>query len=333
VHWHGWGKRYDEWIHADRLMPKTAENEELMHRTNAEAKAQEQQQQARSRPASKHHSGTPSAKSAKRKDEPAKARPEPDRSLKLPFTLKKLLVDDWEFVTMRACLVRFPKQGLVGERPRKRPAEADTVAPAPKRLKPTGDAPSASSATSASAAPMDEVPSALTVQDILQQFLESRGTPDAADRELVQGECGRTGGDEMANGTVAGLLLYFDRCLSCFLLYKFERQQLKLYLATRPPSDKRCFSQLYGAEHLLRLFVKLPVLLGHAKLPLADLATLEGRLESLIGFLDSNRERLFTRDYVRASASYVHEAQSRVFLPWRQSEASSSPHTTAAVAE
>ena len=50
---------------------------------------------------------------------------------------------------------------------------------------------------------------------------------------------------------ISGLKLYFDRSLGNILLYRFERQQL-LDIKKEWP-DKEA-SEIYGAEHLLRLF-------------------------------------------------------------------------------
>lgn len=46
-----------------------------------------------------------------------------------------------------------------------------------------------------------------------------------------------------------GLRYYFDKALSCILLYKTERQQYNEAI-----SDRVSPSSIYGAEHLLRLF-------------------------------------------------------------------------------
>lgn len=49
---------------------------------------------------------------------------------------------------------------------------------------------------------------------------------------------------------VAGLHDYFNRALSVFLLYRFERQQFADIQKSLVNKD---FSSIYGAEHLLRL--------------------------------------------------------------------------------
>ena len=57
-----------------------------------------------------------------------------------------------------------------------------------------------------------------------------------------------------------GLKTYFDFTLSDHLLYGPEMPQYKIVV------EKTCLlpSSVYGAEHLLRLFVRLPHFLCHA---------------------------------------------------------------------
>jgi mortality factor 4-like protein 1 len=47
------------------------------------------------------------------------------------------------------------------------------------------------------------------------------------------------------------LVAYFDRALGSILLYPFERQQ---YLEAISNNPNAAMSELYGGEHLLRLF-------------------------------------------------------------------------------
>ena len=56
-----------------------------------------------------------------------------------------------------------------------------------------------------------------------------------------------------------GLSLYFDRALPTILLYRYEREQ---YTAATTVLSDLTPSGIYGAEHLLRLFVRLPKLLS-----------------------------------------------------------------------
>ena len=51
---------------------------------------------------------------------------------------------------------------------------------------------------------------------------------------------------------VSGLILYFDKALGNNLLYRFERPQL--VEQRRLTKEEKPMSEIYGAEHLLRLF-------------------------------------------------------------------------------
>lgn len=57
-----------------------------------------------------------------------------------------------------------------------------------------------------------------------------------------------------------GIQLYFDRSLGNLLLYRFERQQ---YVDVKKESKDKEMSEIYGAEHLLRLFGRLPAGCSH----------------------------------------------------------------------
>jgi mortality factor 4-like protein 1 len=59
--------------------------------------------------------------------------------------------------------------------------------------------------------------------------------------------------EQQLEEVVAGLKLYFNRALGAMLLYRFERQQ---YTDLRKKFPKKEMSDIYGAEHLLRIFGK-----------------------------------------------------------------------------
>lgn len=79
-----------------------------------------------------------------------------------------------------------------------------------------------------------------SVSQILQKYRESmpKKREGSADTDIF---------DEV----IAGLKLYFDKSLGTILLYRFERQQ---YMEIRKEHPGKEASDLYGAEHLLRLF-------------------------------------------------------------------------------
>lgn len=62
----------------------------------------------------------------------------------------------------------------------------------------------------------------------------------------------------MTREVLSGLQLYFDTSIGHNLLYRFERGQYgemrKKYAGIEEGSEKRSMSEVYGVEHLLRLF-------------------------------------------------------------------------------
>lgn len=124
------------------------------------------------------------------------------------------------------------------------------------------------------------------VGDILDQYLQyAMGKQTSAEAE-----------EDM----VAGLKLYFDKALYHCLLYKSERHQADKVLA-----GGRVPSSVYGAEHLLRLFVKLPELLPQTGAPAEQQQLLARRLDDVLGYLQLNQQDLFLQreQYVSPSAA------------------------------
>lgn len=66
---------------------------------------------------------------------------------------------------------------------------------------------------------------------------------------------------EILEEVIAGCKEYFNRCLGRVLLYRFERQQfLEIYKEIEDPTGPivgKSLAEVYGGEHLLRLFGKL----------------------------------------------------------------------------
>ncbi|KAG6401241.1 hypothetical protein SASPL_138091 [Salvia splendens] len=89
-----------------------------------------------------------------------------------------------------------------------------------------------------------------------------------------------------------GLRCYFDKALPAILLYKKERLQYR-----EAVSDNTSPSTIYGAEHLLRLFVKLPELLAYVKIDEETLIRLQQRLLEFIKFLQNNESAFFLSAY------------------------------------
>ena len=106
----------------------------------------------------------------------------------------------------------------------------------------------------------------------------------------------------MYGEVVDGIKTYFNQALSTILLYKFERKQFR---DIRDEHKSTPLVDVFGAEHLLRLFVKLPELLAYCKLQREHLTVLVAKLTELLKFLQANKAKYFIAEYVDAEEDYL----------------------------
>lgn len=124
-----------------------------------------------------------------------------------------------------------------------------------------------------------KLPRTPNVDDILKKYLEYRSKSDDLKAHSVE-------------EILKGLCCYFDKALPVMLLYKNERQQYEKAIA-----DNVSPSSVYGAEHLLRLFVKLPELLVDANIEEETSKELLQRLADFLKFLHKNQSAFFISAY------------------------------------
>jgi mortality factor 4-like protein 1 len=147
------------------------------------------------------------------------------------------------------------------------------------------------------------LPRSPTVAEILSEYKEYRSKQKLKD-----------GPDGMLEEILEGLQIYFDKALGTILLYRYEREQYANIL--RQHSDKT-MSEIYGAEHLLRLFgnvfhrdhlisvVQLPMLIAHTSMDQETILLLKEQLNLLIMYIQRNSGRLFLQEYENAAPEYV----------------------------
>jgi mortality factor 4-like protein 1 len=127
------------------------------------------------------------------------------------------------------------------------------------------------------------IPRRPSVSDIVRHYQEDvlAATPrEPAEQQALRELC-------------AGIVRYFDRALGLLLLYRVERLQYLDILESYPAVP---MSQLYGAEHLLRMCVKLPDVTSLdvlGKMRPEEVFVLNSHMQSLIRYMVRRAGELF----------------------------------------
>jgi hypothetical protein len=118
----------------------------------------------------------------------------------------------------------------------------------------------------------------------------------------------RQGWIDMANG----IAMLFDEALQDRLLYQEEVPQLRV-LDSIPAYSMTRYSEIYGCEHLLRLFVRLPGMLSDA-LTDAETRPILAKVNDLLRFLNKNQPTLFVQSCRKLNELELLEKQKIVKL-------------------
>jgi mortality factor 4-like protein 1 len=126
-----------------------------------------------------------------------------------------------------------------------------------------------------------ELPAKITVEEIVDKY-----------KQFKKSKSGGSGGGkgQSCEDISNGILEYFNVMLGSQLLYKVERTQYADILQKYP--DKP-MSQIYGAFHLLRLFVKLGTVLSFTTLDKNNIRVLIGHLGEFLEYLKSEQKEFF----------------------------------------
>ncbi|CAO3658645.1 unnamed protein product [Umbelopsis ramanniana] len=131
------------------------------------------------------------------------------------------------------------------------------------------------------------------VVQLLHQFKKENTTKDKKEEQQME-------------EVIAGLKLYFNKALGSMLLYKFERQQ---YADIRKKYPKKEMSDIYGAEHLLRIFVQLPSLITYTNMDSHSIQILKAHLGQILDYMLKHQKALFMTEYINADPGYVSLAK------------------------
>ena len=169
------------------------------------------------------------------------------------------------------------------------------------------------------------LPSKHPVNEILDTYFEE----EKGKRRLGSAEA------DLLEEVVAGVKEYFDKCLGRILLYRFEREQYfeirQLWEGGVGVWEGKGPGDVYGAEHLCRLFgmlprvqdsvqrvnytdndgvlVSMPELIAQTNMDQQAVNRLREELAKLTQWLGKNSGRFFTSEYEAASQDYIDKAR------------------------
>ncbi|KAF7720021.1 Uncharacterized protein PECH_008107 [Penicillium ucsense] len=113
---------------------------------------------------------------------------------------------------------------------------------------------------------------------------------------------------DVLDEVIVGILEYFDVMLDKLLLYRYERPQYRLLRDKFLGDPARLPNDVYGAEHLVRLFSLLPELLAQTNMDLQATQRLREELSKFSLWLSKNSEKYFRTEYISAEDAVVEKS-------------------------
>ncbi|KAF2258637.1 NuA4 histone acetyltransferase complex, Eaf3/MRG15 subunit [Lojkania enalia] len=274
VHYKGWKNTWDDWVPEDRLRKLTPENRELSNNLRHEMLTAQRAAKAAPAPSKKKVQGSTRG-SEERQTSVAAAGSRGQKRLRDQDLEKEEM-----FHTRRAVRIYVPD--------RLKSLLVDDWENITKNLQ------------------LVQLPSKKPTGIILDEYLASRKRrPGSAESDILE-------------EVVQGLKEYFNKSLGRLLLYRFEREQfLDIYnrmesgtddLAGKSPAD------IYGGEHLLRLFVSMPELIAQTNMDAQSVNRLREELTSILTWLSKEPQvnAYFASTYESPGQAYIDKVKSSV---------------------
>lgn len=220
----------------------------------------------------------------------------------LPFALKKIIVQQWEIISQCHMMPCLPAPTTVRQALNKY-LESKNVAvhPASSTLEQQGTGID-TNISDGKTDPLKEVDE-LDRAKVTGAKAAGEGNEEPVDADSREQEW-----RDMADG-IAQL---FDEALASRLLYLEELPQLSV-IDDLPEYSMTPFSGIYGCEHLLRLFVRLPEMLAD-RLSDAEARPIIARVNDFVRFLHKNHGTLLTQTHRKLNELELKEQQKMMKL-------------------
>ncbi|KAL1305134.1 hypothetical protein AAFC00_002059 [Neodothiora populina] len=138
-------------------------------------------------------------------------------------------------------------------------------------------------------------------------FLEDYAASESANRQPGSAE------NDILEEVIAGVKEYFNKSLGRILLYRQERPQYQeiypqLVKGTGELAGKSV-ADVYGVEHLCRLFVSMPDLIAHTNMDSQAVSRLREELHKMTTWLSKNMAKYLSVEYEHASQEYLEKVK------------------------
>ncbi|KAF2107272.1 mortality factor 4-like protein-like protein 1 [Lophiotrema nucula] len=280
VHYKGWKNTWDDWVPEDRLRKLTQENRELANNLRHEMLAAQRAAKAQPAPTKKQPKGSGRGSEERQTSVAAPG----------PRGQKRFRDQDLEKVSFTS---PYPEETFQNKRAVK--------IYMPDRLK------------------------SLLVDDWenITKSLQLVQLPSKAPAGLILDEYAnaqkrRAGSVEadILEEVIQGLKEYFNKSLGRLLLYRFEREQFldihnRLESGTSDLAGKNLYD-IYGGEHLLRLFVSMPELIAQTNMDIQSVNRLREELTQMLTWLSKEPQvnAFFASVYESPGQAYIDKVKS-----------------------
>ena len=207
----------------------------------------------------------------------------------IPFTLKKILVQQWEYVNQCQMMPCIPAHITIRQALNKYLESKNISYPSPAvvTVSEAGNA-----VTSNNSPHLDR-------EGNVADPSKSDTSADLGDSRVSKNETNHDsrddGREQEWRDMTDGIAMLFDESLESRLLYHEELPQLYT-ICGMPEYSMVPYSDLYGCEHLLRLFIRLPEMLVD-NLPDDEGRQIMGKVNDFIRFIHKNQSSILTQTH------------------------------------
>ncbi|KAF2624203.1 NuA4 histone acetyltransferase complex, Eaf3/MRG15 subunit [Macroventuria anomochaeta] len=273
IHYKGWKNTWDDWVPEDRLRKLSPENREMANQLRHEMLQAQRAARAQPQPVKKKAQG--STRGSEERQTSVSAAPRGQKRMR-DHDLEKEEV----FQNKRAVRIYMPD--------RLKSLLVDDWENITKNLQ------------------LVQLPSSKPAAVILDEyfaFATSTGNRNSTETDILE-------------EVIQGLKEYFNKSLGRLLLYRFEREQF-YDISTQleqPTNDLagKSMSEIYGGEHLLRLFVSMPELIAQTNMDIQAVNRLREELSGMTTWLSKEPQvnAFFSSVYESPGQAYIDKVKS-----------------------